>query len=94
MKIVFATNNEHKLKEVRENKSINYKKIEIKEKESIIEKLPININVLVRNEEQLLAVLDKVDNIYTEDSLLYEKYKNRTNIYLKLPRVKVNARVV
>ena len=76
-----------KLKEIRENKAVNYQKIEINEKDKVIEKLPININVLVRNEEQLQAVLDKVDNIYTEDNLLYEKYKNKTNIYLKLPRV-------
>ena len=75
------------LKEIRENK----KKTVIKEntKEEIIKEkeLPIDINVLVRNEEQLKAVLNKVDNIYTENYSLYEKYKNDTSIYLKLPRV-------
>jgi len=77
------------LKELRENKEKNYIKKEIKEAKTKIINQPININVLIRNEEQLLAVMNKVDNIYTEDFLLYEKYKNKTNIYLKLPRVQL-----
>lgn len=46
------------------------------------------INVLVRNEVQLKASLkNNVDNIYTDVYELYIKYKDRANIYLRLPRV-------
>ena len=71
------------------------KRIENK-KEIIINEIPkiednvktnkININVLVRNEEQLLACLNKVDNIYTDDYNLYLKYKSN-NIYYRTSRV-------
>jgi len=44
------------------------------------------INVLVRNEKQLLSVLNKVNNIYVTDLKLYQKYKN-DNIYFKVPRI-------
>ena len=46
------------------------------------------INVLIRNEEQLLICInEKVETIYTEDYTLYEKYKNKSNIYYKVPRI-------
>lgn len=46
------------------------------------------INVLIRNEEQLLICInEKVETIYTEDYTLYEKYKNKANIYYKVPRI-------
>lgn len=45
----------------------------------------ININVFVRNEAQLQAVLGKADNIYTDDKQLYLKYK-APNVYLRLNR--------
>lgn len=45
-----------------------------------------NISFLVRNEEQLKTLLTENVNIYTEDELLYKKYKNE-NIYLRTPRV-------
>ena len=71
------------------------KRIENK-KEIIINEIPkiednvkinkININILVRNEEQLLTCLNKVDNIYTDDYNLYLKYKSN-NIYYRTSRV-------
>lgn len=46
------------------------------------------INILVRNELQLLiCIKEQVDAIYTEDYNLYDKYKNETNIYYKVPRI-------
>lgn len=45
-----------------------------------------NINILVRNEKQLLAVIGKVDNIYVTDFNLYQKYKNE-NVYFKVPKI-------
>jgi putative protease len=48
----------------------------------------ININVLVRNEEQLITCLkENVQNIYVPNEELYNKYKEKGNIYLQLPRV-------
>ena len=71
------------------------KKIENK-KEIIINEIPkiednvktnnVSVNVLVRNEEQLLACLNKVDNVYTDDYNLYLKYKSN-NIYYRTSRV-------
>ena len=58
----------------------NYKK------EKINNKNKKEINFLVRNENQLLSVIDKSDNIYITDFELYKKYK-RENIYYKVPRV-------
>ena len=47
-----------------------------------------NINVLVRNKEQLITcMLNDVDNIYTTDKELYNKYKEVANIYYKTPRI-------
>lgn len=51
----------------------------------------INLNVLVRNEEQLLCCLENnIDNIYVTSEKLYEKYKNYSNVYLRLDRVYFN----
>ena len=51
----------------------------------------INLNVLVRNEEQLLVCLDnKVNDIYVTDYNLYKKYKHYNNIYYRLDRVMNN----
>lgn len=48
----------------------------------------VSINVLVRNEEQLLTCLNNnIDNIYTIDYDLYTKYKEHGNIYYRLDRV-------
>ena len=47
-----------------------------------------NINVLVRNKEQLITcMLNDVDNIYTTDKELYNKYKEVANIYYRTPRI-------
>lgn len=49
------------------------------------------ISVLVRNEEQLLTVLnEKVDYIYVTDLNLYNKYSLIENIYLRTNRVTSN----
>lgn len=85
-------NLEEKLTEIRENKVPNV----FLEKEVTFKKEPIlkptakkNINVLVRNEEQLNICLSKnVHAIYVTDSSLYHKYKNKGNVYLRLSRVK------
>jgi putative protease len=76
---------------IRENK-IPHEFIENELKqEKAISNLPnskININVLVRTEEQLLTCInEKVDTIYVEDVSLYQKYKDKYNVYLKLSRV-------
>lgn len=48
-----------------------------------------HVNVLVRTEEQLLVCLQKnVHSIYVTDISLYDKYKNKGPIYLRLSRVK------
>lgn len=72
----------------RENKQKKYKKNEnIKDKE-IIKDNKKRINVLVRTEEQLITCTkNNIDIIYTDDKILYEKYKNKHNIFLRLPRV-------
>ncbi len=44
------------------------------------------ISFFVRNEEQLVYLLDKNVSIYTEDYKLYQKYKNN-NVYFKTNRV-------
>lgn len=46
------------------------------------------ISILVRNEKQLnIALNNNINYIYVEDENLYNKYKNRGNLYLKLDRV-------
>ena len=74
---------------LRKNKKSNYLKIETPTTpKKVLKDTKKRINALVRNEEQLLACLDNnIDLIYIEDKLLYEKYKEKGNIYLKLPRV-------
>ncbi|MDD6223942.1 MAG: DUF3656 domain-containing protein, partial [bacterium] len=48
----------------------------------------INLNALVRNEEQLQACLENgIDTIYVTNKKLYDQYKNLGNIYLRLERV-------
>ena len=54
----------------------------------IVNNNKLEINALVRNEEQLLTCLENnIDNIYTPDYELYTKYKDRGNIYYRLSRV-------
>ena len=58
-------------------------KIKIKESDG-----KYKINVFVRNEVQLISCIDNnVDTIYTSDKELYNKYKEKTNIFYKMPRV-------
>lgn len=64
------------------NRTCNYDYV----KEKVNRENKKEISFLVRNEKQLLAVLNKVDNIYVTDFKLYKKYKN-DNIYYKVPRV-------
>lgn len=46
------------------------------------------ISILVRNEEQLdIALRNNIDIIYVTDEVLYNKYKDNKNIYLRLDRV-------
>ncbi len=67
------------------------KKILKKEIEETKQNNKININCLIRNEEQLKACLDqKVDFIYVTNNNLYQKYKKNQNVYLRLERVKNN----
>jgi len=63
----------------------DYEKIR-KEKKTINK---LNVNVLVRTEEQLLSCLHKVNYIYTGDFSLYQKYKDE-NVYYKTSRVSMN----
>ena len=49
------------------------------------------ISALVRNEEQLLTCLEEyIDNIYVIDHVLFNKYSNHSNIYLRTDRVANN----
>ena len=59
---------------------------EVPKIEETIKRNKVSINVLVRNEEQLLTCLNKVDNIYTDDYNLYLKYKSN-NVYYRTSRV-------
>ena len=74
---------------LRESKNNKYKKYDYKENFNNIEtNQNININVLVRNEEQLKCCLEEnVNDIYVTDYNLYNKYKNYSNIYYRLDRV-------
>jgi len=90
-----------KLNEIRRNMllELDEKRINKNNRKIIInpvtEKIKINnskqeykINVFVRNEEQLQICIDNdIDTIYTIDKELYNKYKEKTNIYYKTPRV-------
>jgi len=67
---------------IRENIKKDYKLDISKDNNSTYE-----ISVLARNEFQVEAALSlNVDRIYI-DNILYEKYKNYSNVYLRLPRV-------
>lgn len=81
-----------KLIELRESVKIPVIKNDYVENK-IIEKKDNNIylNVLVRNEEQLVTCLEeKISNIYVTDYELYKKYKHYQNIYYRLDRVMNN----
>ncbi len=68
-----------------ENKTDGVKKYPLKKAEQTY------LHVLVRNEEQLKTVLQyPFASIYTTDALLYKKYKEKGNVYLRLPRVKMS----
>ncbi len=57
---------------------------------NIVERKSINpkLSILVRNEEQLnIALRNNIDYIYVTEKTLYEKYKEKENIYLRLDRV-------
>ena len=83
----FATD---KLKEIRETKKVDNDEVSLVLKNKRIDKESFNINVLVRNEEQLKACLNaEVDNIYITDFNLYKNNKNK-NVYYVLPRVVSN----
>ena len=48
----------------------------------------IYINALVRTEEQLRCCFDNnIDNIYITDYNLFQKHKNKDNIYYRVPRI-------
>ncbi len=74
--------------ELKRNKKKDYQKKEFEENIVTLKKEKVKINALVRNEEQLKTCLDNgINYIYTDNKDLYEKYKEKGNIYLKLPRV-------
>ena len=61
----------------------NLEKIKIEEQDKTYK-----LSILVRNEEQLITCMNNdVDNIYTTDKELYNKYKELTNVFYKIPRV-------
>ena len=76
----------------RENRKIrevirNEVKVEINK----IDDTPLTINILVRNEEQLKTAIDNnIDTIYTDNTVLYNKYKDKANVYFKTRRVSKN----
>lgn len=82
---------EEKLIKVREDKMPNpfvEKEMNQKQEKTMQPTNKINLNVLVRNEEQLLVCLSKnVHAIYVTDRTLYQKYKEKGNVYLRLSRV-------
>ena len=73
---------------IRENSKVEVIKNYVKNPLIINENSKRKISILVRTEEQLLVALEeKIDYIYVVDNKLYEKYKNKNNIYLRLSRV-------
>lgn len=71
---------ENKKKDVIINKDIK--------RNNLVKDSKIRLNALVRNKEQLEACLNNgIDLIYTDDIFLYNEYKEKGNIYLRLPRV-------
>lgn len=76
-----------KLTEIRTAKTtVRYGEYSFKTSGSIITE---TINFKVRNEQQLKYLLDKNVNIYTDDILLYKKYK-QSNVYYITDRVLFN----
>ena len=85
-----------KLIGLRKNKK---KEVIIREIEDIVEdrlvESKININVLVRNEEQLKCCLDNnIASIYVTDYELYNKYKYLNNIYYRVNRLENSINLV
>jgi len=59
-------------------------------KNSVQEKIQkdLKITALVRNEEQLISCIsENIDSIYVADNLLFNKYKEHPNVYLRTDRV-------
>lgn len=80
----------HKLISIRENYVPNiFEEKKISDNNQYVKQNDnININVLVRNEEQLKVVLDyKINNIYVDTYALYKKYKHLNNVYFRTPRI-------
>lgn len=81
-----------KLIEIRENKIPNAffkEEMFVKKDENIKQTFKKNINVLVRTEEQLFACLEEnVHSVYVTNPFLYQKYKEKGNVYLRLSRIK------
>ena len=81
-----------KLIEKRENKEISFQKNIVNFKE-VPRHEKFGITALVKTEEQLNKCLDKkISRIYVTNKSLYDKYKNITNVYLKLPRCSRNPK--
>lgn len=81
-----------KLIEKRENKEISFQK-NIVNFEEVPRHEKFGITALVKTEEQLNKCLDKkLSRIYVTNKSLYDKYKNITNVYLKLPRCSRNPK--
>ena len=74
---------------VRENSGVEFKELENTIDNTSFDSIDkINVNVLVRNEEQLKICLEeKIDTIYVTDKSLYDKYRYLDNVYLRLERV-------
>lgn len=75
-----------KLDEIRIGKS-NYKKIDYRENVSISKDKGIHFNFLVRNEDQLKYLIDKQYILIVSNKKLFEKYKDKTNVYYQERRV-------
>ena len=81
-----------KLINLRENRNIEViKNTYIDSTKKVDNSRDIYLNVLVRNEEQLLVCLDNnISTIYVTDYELYKKYKDNKNVYYRLDRVMNN----
>lgn len=79
----------NKLKELRENPKPELIYTNLKEDKLVEEKSSkININILVRNEEQLKTALENnLSYIYVTDYKLYKKYEQYNNIYYRTNRL-------
>ena len=76
----------NELNYIRANKKTNYKKIE-----PIFNKVKIDntntLNILTNKEEEYKELNKYKVNFYTENLILYKKYKDNKNVYLRLPRI-------